>query len=83
MHFSAVQLKNNCTNNSQIIAQGKAECDFDFYEYNNSLIALKCMRLSTNHIVLPMILSPYSPCSPVEAHLLISLLLYSSDMFII
>ena len=29
---------NNCTNNSQVIAQGKAKCNFDCYVYNYSLI---------------------------------------------
>ena len=27
---------------------------FDCYEYNYSIIALKCMRLPTNHIALPL-----------------------------
>ena len=45
--------------NSQVIAQGKAECNFDCYKYNCYVIGLKCMQLSTNHIALPMILSPY------------------------
>ena len=36
--------------NSQVIARGKAEYNFDCYEYNYSLIAHKYMRLSTNHI---------------------------------
>ena len=33
----------NCTSNSQVIAQGKAEYDFDYYEYNDFLIACKYM----------------------------------------
>ena len=41
------------------IAQGEAECNFDCYEYNYSLIALKRMQLPTNHIALPMTLYPY------------------------
>ena len=44
---------------NQVIAQGEAECNFDCYEYNHSLIALICMRLPTNHIALPIIISPY------------------------
>ena len=43
--------------NYQVIAQGEAECNFDYYEYNYSLIELKCMRLPTDHISLPMTLS--------------------------
>ena len=43
-----MQLKNNCTSNSQVIAQGEAECNFDCYEYNYSLIARKYMRLPIN-----------------------------------
>ena len=38
--------------NSQVIAQGEAECNSDYYEYNYSLISLICMRLPTNHIAL-------------------------------
>ena len=49
-----MQLKNNCTSNSQVIAWGKAECNFDCYEYNYSLTACKYMRLPTNHIALPI-----------------------------
>ena len=45
--------------NSQVIVGGRAECDFDCYKYNYSLIALKCMQLPTNHIALPMTLYPY------------------------
>ena len=47
--------------NSQVIAHGKAEYSFDCYKhmYSYSLIVLKCMRLPTNHIALPMTLSPY------------------------
>ena len=37
--------RRNCTRWSQV--------QFDCYEYNYSLIALKCMRLPTNHIALP------------------------------
>ena len=44
---------------SQVVEQGKAKCNFDFYEYNYSLIAGKYMRLPTNHIALPMTLYPY------------------------
>ena len=54
-----MQLKNNCTNNSQVTAQGEAECNFDCNEYNYSLIARNYMQLPTNHIALPMILYPY------------------------
>ena len=35
-----MQLK-NCTSNSQVIARGKGECNFDCYEYKYSLIARK------------------------------------------
>ena len=45
--------------NSKVIAQGKAECNFDCYEYNYSLIAHKYMQLPTNHIALPMTFYPY------------------------
>ena len=38
--------------NSQVIAGGEAECNFDYREYNYSLIALKCIRLPTNYIAL-------------------------------
>ena len=41
MHLSAI--KEYCTSNSQVIAQGKSECSIDCYEYKYSLIALKCM----------------------------------------
>ena len=51
-----VQLNNNGTSNSQLIARGKAECNFDCYY---SLIALKYMWLAINYIELPMRLSPY------------------------
>ena len=54
-----MQLKNNCMSNSQVITQGKAECNFDCREYNYSLIALKCMLLPTSHITLPMTHSIY------------------------
>ena len=54
-----MQLKNNCTSNSQVIAQGEAECNFDCYEYNYSLIAHKYMQLPTNHIAQPMTLYSY------------------------
>ena len=57
MHW--VQLKNNYMSNSQGIACGEAECNFDCYEYNYSLNTLKCMWLPTNHIALSMTLSPY------------------------
>ena len=56
MHLSAI----NCTSNSQVIAQGKAKCNFDCYKYNYSLLALKYIWLPTNHIALPMILFPYT-----------------------
>ena len=55
-----MQLKNNCMSNSQVKARGEAECNFDCYEYNYSLIACKYMQLPTNHIILPMTLYPYS-----------------------
>ena len=54
-----VQLKNNCTSNSQGIARGETKCNFDYYEYNYSLIASKYMRLPTDHIALPMTLYPH------------------------
>ena len=54
-----MQLKNNCTSNSRVIARGEAECNFDCYEYNDSLIARKYMQLPTNHKALPMTLHPY------------------------
>ena len=34
--------------NNQVIAQGKAECNVDCYE------SLKCERLPTNHMALPI-----------------------------
>ena len=37
-----MQLKNNCASNGQVIARGKAKCNFDCYEYNYSLFTLKC-----------------------------------------
>ena len=40
--------------NSQVIARGEAECNFDCYKYNYSLITRKYMQLATNHIALPM-----------------------------
>ena len=54
-----MQLKNNCMSNSDVIAQGEAECNFDCYKYICSLITCKYMRLPTNHIALPMTLYPY------------------------
>ena len=54
-----MQLKNNCMSNSRVIAQGEAECNFDRYEYNYSLIAHKYVRLPTNHIARPMTLYSY------------------------
>ena len=54
-----MQLKSNCMSNSQVMAQGEAECNSDCYEYNYSLIAREYMRLSTNHIALPMTLYSY------------------------
>ena len=45
--------------NSQVIAQGGAEWNFNCYKYNYSLIACKYMRLPTNHIALPMTLYPW------------------------
>ena len=39
-----------------VIAQGKAGHNFDWYKYNYSLIALKCMRLPTNHIVVSVVI---------------------------
>ena len=48
-----MQLKNNCTSNSRVLARGEAECNFDCYEYNYSLIARKYMRLPINHIARP------------------------------
>ena len=52
MYLSAMK-EYNYTRNSQVIVQGEAECNFDCYEYNDFLIACKCMRLLTNHIALP------------------------------
>ena len=49
-----MQLKNNCMSNSRVIAQGEAECNFDCYEYNDSLIARKYVQLPTNHIARPI-----------------------------
>ena len=45
--------------NSRVIERGEAECNFDCYEYNYSLIAHKYMRLPTNHIARPMTLYSY------------------------
>ena len=53
-------LSTNSMSNSQVIARGKAECNFDWYEYNYYSIAHKYMQLPTNHIALPMTLYPYS-----------------------
>ena len=50
--------------NSQVVAQGKAKCNFDCYEYSYSLIACKYMQLPTNHIALPMTVYPY----PLDRH---------------
>ena len=50
-----MQLKNNCTSNSRVIARGEAKCSFDCYEYNYSLIACKYMRLPINHIARPTV----------------------------
>ena len=47
-------LYGSCTSNSQVIAQGEAECNFDCCKYNYSLIVLKYIRLPTNHIALSM-----------------------------
>ena len=47
-----MHLKNNDMNNSQVIARGKAEYNFDCYKYNNFIIAVKCIRLPINHIAL-------------------------------
>ena len=60
MYLSAMK-EYNCTSNGQVIAQGEAECNFDCYEYNNFVIACKCMWLPTNHVALPTTLFPY-PC---------------------
>ena len=60
MHRPVHAWFNNCTSNSQVIAQGESEYIFDWYKYNYSLIALKYMWLPTNHIALPMTLYPYS-----------------------
>ena len=73
-----MQIKNNCTSNSRVIARGKAECNFDCYEYIYSLIARKYMRLPTNHIAQPMTLQlrlTYKSCSA-------SIVLYSRSTFI-
>ena len=48
-----MQLRNNGMNNSQVTALDKAECNFDCYEYNYSLMAHKYMQLPTNDIALP------------------------------
>ena len=45
--------RNNCVNNSQVIAWGddqEAESNFPCCIYNYSLIALNCMWLFSNHI---------------------------------
>ena len=60
MHRPAHAWFNNYTSNSQVIARGEAECNFDCYKYNYSLIARKYIQLTTNHIALPMTLYPYS-----------------------
>ena len=72
-HFSSIHLWNcvtcignhmylstNCMSNSQVIARRDAECNFDWYKYNYSLIAHKYMQLPINHIALPMTFYPYS-----------------------
>ena len=71
MHLSVIK-ENNCTSNSKVITQDKAQCNFDCYEYTCSLIALKHMQLPTNHRAVPITLSlPLgSPCVPIEACLL-------------
>ena len=47
-----VQLKNNCTSNSQVIAQGEAKCNLTATSTN----ACDCLL---NHIALPITLSSY------------------------
>ena len=71
--------------NSQATAQGKAECNFDYYEYNYSLIALRCIQLPTNNIALPYntLLLLGLPCVTIEARLLILLCPYSCSTLII
>ena len=56
MHLSAI--KEQFMSNNQVITQGEAGYNFECLEYNYSLIALKYMRLPTNHIALPMTLYP-------------------------
>ena len=57
VHLSAISII--AQNSGQVIAPGKAVCNFDCCKYNFSLIALKCMRLPSNHIALRVTLSPY------------------------
>ena len=57
--FICVQLKNNCTGNSQVIVLRKAECNIDCYKYNYSLIALKHMWLPNIHATLTMMFPPH------------------------
>ena len=47
MHLSAI--KEQFMSNNQVIAQGEAWYNFECLEYNYSSIALKYMRLPTNH----------------------------------
>ena len=58
-HMYLRAIKNNCISNSRVIAWGEAEFNFDCYEYKYSLIALKYMRLPTNHIARHMTLYSY------------------------
>ena len=78
-----MQLQNKCLSNSQVFAQGKVKCNFDCYKDNYSLVALKNVQLLTNNCSTTydtLLLSLGSLCIPIEAHLLILLLLYSSGM---
>ena len=42
MYSICVQLKNNCTSNSQAIAQSEAKCNFDSYKLQ---LFFSCMQI--------------------------------------
>ena len=78
-----MQLQNKCLSNSQVFAQGKVKRNFDCYKDNYSLAALKSVQMLTNNYSTTygtLLLSLGSLCIPIEAHLLILLLLYSSGI---
>ena len=60
-----MQLKNNCTSNSQVIARGEAKCNFDCYQYNYSLIA----RKYTGRQARQFIYGSFRPGSSFTVHL--------------